>query len=163
MSWAVGCVQPADGEKAVGEMYSSGAEDAVLVWNRVPIRLTYRYDIAVLLDDLVPLLEEVRRPEFSGAGVFWGSDTFSAEWELTREGGDLRIRARWHSTLGNHESSLTERGDVTVGAQEFVGEWSRILRRVVTDAEAGSVELADDDLLVRAKALLRTTTTEATD
>ncbi|MFE9636058.1 hypothetical protein [Streptomyces sp. NPDC006463] len=154
--------EAADLADAVGEMYSSESEDAVLVWNRVPIRLTYRYDIAVLLDDLVPLLEEVRRPGFSGAEVFWGSDTFSAEWKLTPEGGDLRIRARWHSTLGNHESSLTERGDVTVGAMEFVSEWCKILRRIVTDAEAGSVELADDDLLVRAKTLLGTTTTEAT-
>ncbi|NXY96852.1 hypothetical protein HYE82_21185 [Streptomyces sp. BR123] len=75
-------------------MYSSESEDAVLVWNQVPVPLTYRYDIAVLLQDLVPLLEGVRRPEFSAAEVFWGSDTFSAEWKLAREGGDLRIRAR---------------------------------------------------------------------
>ncbi|MEU2827832.1 hypothetical protein ABZ667_04060 [Streptomyces lavendulae] len=152
----------ADLADAVGEMYSCEAEDAVLVWNRLPIRLTYRYDIAVLLDDLVPLLEEVRRPGFSGTEVFWGSDTFRAEWKLTPEGGGLRIRARWHSTLGNHESSLTERGDVTVGAKEFVGAWCKVLRRIVTDVEAGSVELADDGFLVRAKALLGTTTTGAT-
>ncbi|MFJ9643137.1 hypothetical protein ACWEPM_03820 [Streptomyces sp. NPDC004244] len=152
--------EAADLADAVGQMYSSESEDAVLVWNRVPIRLTYRYDIAVLLDDLVPLLEEVRRPGFSAAEVFWGSDTFCAEWELAREGGDLRIRARWHSTLGNHESLLTERGDVAVAAEEFVREWAKVLWRIVTDVETGSVELADDDLLVRAKALLGTTATE---
>ncbi|MEU2393725.1 hypothetical protein [Streptomyces sp. NPDC007369] len=84
----------------------------------------------MLLDDLVPLLEEVRRPEFSEAAVFWGSDNFSAEWKLTREGGDLRIHARWHSTFGNPESL---RGDVVVGAEEFVREWSKVLWRVVTD------------------------------
>ncbi|MEU5808735.1 hypothetical protein [Streptomyces sp. NPDC047718] len=152
--------EAADLADAVGQMYSSESEDAVLVWNRVPIRLTYRYDIAVLLDDLVPLLEEVRRPGFSAAEVFWGSDTFRAEWELAREGDGLRIRARWHSTLGNHESLLTERGDVAVAAEEFVREWSKVLWRIVTDVETGSVELADDDLLVRAKALLGTTATE---
>ncbi|MFD7628296.1 hypothetical protein ACFV7Q_20025 [Streptomyces sp. NPDC059851] len=150
----------ADLADAVAEMYSSESEDAVLVWNQVPVRLTYRYNIAVMLDDLVPLLEEVRRPEFSGAEVFWGSDTFSAEWKLTREGGDLRIRARWHSTLGNHESLLAERGDVVVGAEDFVGEWSKVLWRIVTDVATGSVELADGDLLVRAKALLGATATE---
>ncbi|MEU4212220.1 hypothetical protein AB0F13_19830 [Streptomyces sp. NPDC026206] len=64
----------ADLADAVGELYSSEAEDAVLVWNRVPVRLTYRYDLAVMLDDLVPLLEEVLRPEFSGTEVFWGSE-----------------------------------------------------------------------------------------
>ncbi|MEV6688879.1 hypothetical protein AB0N28_26645 [Streptomyces sp. NPDC051130] len=144
----------ADLADAVGGMYAAEAEDAVLVWNQVPIRLTYRYDIPVLLGDLVPLLEEVRRPEFAAAEVFWGSDTFCAEWMLTREGDDVHIRARWHGTLGSHESSLAERGDVTVAAGEFVSEWCEVLRRIVHDVEAGSVELADDGLLVRAKALL---------
>lgn len=144
----------ADLADAVGGMYAAEAEDAVLVWNQVPIRLTYRYDIPVLLDDLVPLLEEVRRPEFTAAEVFWGSDTFSAEWKLAREGDHVRIRARWYSTRGNHESSLTERGDVTVGVKEFVSAWCEVLWRIVRDVEAGSVELADGGLLVRVKALL---------
>ncbi|GLV99373.1 hypothetical protein ABTX82_07430 [Streptomyces lavendulae] len=47
-------------------------------------------------------------------------------------------------------------------AKEFVGAWCKVLRRIVTDVEAGSVELADDGFLVRAKALLGTTTTGAT-
>lgn len=32
-------------------------------------------------------------------------------WNLVRAGGSLRIRARWHSTPGNYESPLAERGD----------------------------------------------------
>ncbi|KJY32544.1 hypothetical protein VR44_15800 [Streptomyces katrae] len=144
----------ADMADAVGELYSSDAEDAVLVWNGVPVRLSYAHDLAALLDDLVPLLEEVRRPEFSETEVFWGSDTFSAEWRIVREGDSLRIRARWHSTLGNHESLLAERGDPVVPAQVFSREWAKLLRRIVTDIEAEAVELQDDDIFLRAKALL---------
>ncbi|MFJ8214176.1 toxin-antitoxin system YwqK family antitoxin [Streptomyces sp. NPDC096033] len=144
----------ADMADAVGELYSSDAEDAVLVWSGVPVRLSYAHDLAALLDDLVPLLEEVRRPEFSETEVFWGSDTFSAEWRIVREGESLRIRARWHSTLGNCESLLAERGDPVVPAQVFVSEWAKPLRRIVTDIEAEAVELQDDDIFLRAKALL---------
>ncbi|MEJ8645120.1 hypothetical protein WKI68_35750 [Streptomyces sp. MS1.HAVA.3] len=90
-------------------MYSSAADDALLVWNLVPVRLSYGHDLAALLDGLVPLHEEIRRPGFSEAEVFWGSDTFSAEWGIVREGDSPRIRARWHSTLGNYESQLAER------------------------------------------------------
>ncbi|WP_405446494.1 hypothetical protein [Streptomyces erythrochromogenes] len=122
------CGSATDMADAVGEMYASGAEDAILVWNLVAVRLPYRNDVAVLLDDLVPLLEDVGRPGFSDAEVFWGSDTFSAEWVIVREGDSLRIRARWHSTLGNYESLLAERGDVVVPAEEFVGEWVKLLR-----------------------------------
>ncbi|MET9570643.1 hypothetical protein ABZY34_16175 [Streptomyces virginiae] len=139
---------------AVGEMYSFAVEDAILVWSLVPVRLSYGYDLAALLDDLVPLLEETRRAGFSDAEVFWGSDTFSAEWRIVREGDSLRVVARWHSTLGNYESLLAERGDVVVPAREFVGQWVKLLRRIVTDIEAECVDLEDDDLFRRAKALL---------
>ncbi|MEU9039074.1 hypothetical protein AB0D45_29805 [Streptomyces sp. NPDC048352] len=140
--------------EAVGELYSSEAEDAILVWNLVPIRLPYGYDLAALVDDLVPLLEEVQRSDFSETEVFWGSDTFSAEWKMVREGDSLRIQARWHSTLGNYESLLTERGEMVVPTPVFVSEWAKVLRRIVADIEAESVELDDDDTFLRAKALL---------
>ncbi|MEU3722805.1 hypothetical protein [Streptomyces sp. NPDC031705] len=148
------CESAADMADAVGELYSSDAEDAILVWNLVPIRVPYGYDLAALVDDVVPLLEEVRRPDFSETDVFWGSDTFSAEWHIVREGDSLRIGARWHSTLGNYESLLAERGDSVIPVEEFVGEWGKVLRRIVADIESQSVELEDDDIFVRAKALL---------
>ncbi|MFB6691079.1 hypothetical protein ACFCX3_11160 [Streptomyces virginiae] len=148
------CRRAADMRDAVGEMYALGVEDAILVWNRVPVRLSYGYDVAILLDDLVPLLEEVRRPEFSDAEVFWGSDTFSAEWEIVREDDSLRIRARWHSVLGNYESLLTERGDAVVHTEVFVSEWSKVLRRIVTDIDAEFVELNDGDIFLRVKSLI---------
>lgn len=148
------CGSATDMADAVGEMYPSEGEDAILVWNLVPVRLSYGHDLAALLDDLVPLLEEIRQPGFSEADVFWGSDTFSAEWGIVREGESLRVRARWHSTLGNYESLLAERGDVVVSVVEFIGEWAKVLRRIVTDIETERVELEDDSLFQRAKALL---------
>ncbi|GGU52894.1 hypothetical protein [Streptomyces violascens] len=148
------CESAADMADAVGEIYSSEAEDAILVWNLVPVRLPYGYDLAALIDDLVPLLEEIQRPEFSETEVFWGSDTFSAEWRMIREGDSLRIQARWHSTLGNYESLLAERGDSVVPTHVFVSEWAKVLQRIVTDIESASVELEDDDIFLRAKALL---------
>ncbi|MEV6682623.1 hypothetical protein AB0N09_38040 [Streptomyces erythrochromogenes] len=148
------CGPATDMADAVGEMYPSDAEDALLVWNLVPVRLSYAHDLAALLDDLVPLLEELRRPGFSDAEVFWGSDTFSAEWGIVSEGDSLRIRARWHSILGSYESLLAERGDAVIPAGEFIGEWAKVLRRIVTDIEAERVRLEDDDLFRRAKALL---------
>ncbi|MFD9082914.1 hypothetical protein [Streptomyces erythrochromogenes] len=149
-----GCGSAADMADAVGELYPVECEDAILVWNLVAVRLSYGHDLSVLLDDLVPLLEEIRRPSFSNAEVFWGSDTFSAEWSVVREGDSLRIRARWHSILGSYESLLAERGDVVVPVREFIAEWTKVPRRMVTDIETERVELEDDDLFCRAKALL---------
>ncbi|MFE5124979.1 hypothetical protein [Streptomyces sp. NPDC056669] len=148
-------VGPADDmADATGQMYPMETEDAILFWNRVPVRLEYRYDIPVLLDDLIPLLEEVQNPAFSQTQVHWGSDTFSTEWNIVRDGDFLRIDSRWDSAHGSYEFLLNDRSQLTVGIDSFVAEWLKVLRRITSDLIICHVRLEDDDIAVRAKALL---------
>ncbi|MFC0598340.1 hypothetical protein [Streptomyces palmae] len=144
----------ADMADATGQMYPMSTEDAILFWNRIPVRLEYRYDIPVLLDDLVPLLEEVQDPTFSQKLVHWGSDTFSTEWHIARDGDSIRIDSRWHSIHGGYEFLLNDRSRLTVGIESFVAEWLKVLRRITADLAICHVQLEDDDIAVRAKALL---------
>ncbi|WP_141578035.1 hypothetical protein [Actinomadura sp. WMMA1423] len=139
---------------ATGQMYPMGTEDAILFWNRVPVRLEYRYDIPVLLDDLVSLLEEVQSPEFSQTEVYWGSDTFSAEWNIVRDGDSLRIDSRWNGVHGSYESLLNDRSQLTVRIDSFVAEWLKVLRRITSDLAIRHVRLEDDDIATRAETLL---------
>ncbi|MEV0663980.1 hypothetical protein ACIBI3_16055 [Actinomadura luteofluorescens] len=138
---------------ATEQMYPMGTEDAILFWNRVPVRLDYRYDIPVLLDDLVPLLEEVQNPEFSQTKVHWGSDTFSTEWNIARNEDSLRIDSRWDSVHGSYEFLLNERSQLTVRIDSFVAEWLKVLRRITSDLVIRHVRLEDDDIATRAKML----------
>ncbi|MGW3562349.1 hypothetical protein ACWDSL_00320 [Streptomyces sp. NPDC000941] len=140
---------------AVGQLYPLETEHAVLVWNWIPVLLEYRYDIPVLLDDLVPLLEEIQRAEFSETRVYWGSDTFSTEWQIRREGELLRIDSRWMAVSGSYESLLNDRSQLTVEIRSFVAEWLKVLRRIAYDLGAQpSVRLEDHDIAVRVNALL---------
>ncbi|WP_258940538.1 hypothetical protein [Actinomadura luteofluorescens] len=139
---------------ATAEMYSEDTDDAILFWNRVPVRLEYCYDIPDLLDNLVPLLEELQNPEFSQTEVYWGSDTFSAEWNIVRDGDSLRIDSRWDSVHGSYESLLNDRSQLTVRIDSFVAEWLKVLRRITSDLAARHVRLEDDDIATRAQALL---------
>lgn len=83
-----------------------------------------------------------------------GGRTRSRPSGIVRQADLLRIHARWHSTLGNYEALLAERGDVVVPAADFIGEWVKVLRRIVTDIEAERVEFEDVDLFLRTTALL---------
>lgn len=139
---------------ATGQMYPMENEDATLVWNRVPVRLGYRFDLAVMLDDLVPLLEVVQEPGFTGARVHWGSDTFNAEWTIHDAGGALRIESNWNSVSGGYAFLLNERSRVTVGVGWFVTEWLKVLRRITSDVGVHGVCLKDEELAVRAGNLL---------
>ena len=138
---------------ATGQMYPMDTEDAILFWNRIPVRLEYRYDIPVLLDDLVPLLEEVQDPNFSQTQVHWGSDTFSTEWRIARESDSLWIDTRWDSVHGRYEFLLNERSQLTVSIDSFVAEWLKVLRRITSDFAIHHVRLENDDIAVRARRL----------
>jgi hypothetical protein len=138
---------------ATGQMYPMDTEDAILFWNRVPVRLEYRYDIPVLLDDLVPLLEEIQNPEFSQTQVHWGSDTFSTEWNIVRDGDSLSIESCWDSVHGSYEFLLNERSQLTVRTDSFVAEWLKVLHRITSDLTIRHVRLEDDDIATRAKTL----------
>ncbi|WP_339154925.1 hypothetical protein [Actinomadura luteofluorescens] len=143
-----------DMSDATEQMYPMGTEHAILFWNRVPVQLEYRYDIPVLLDELIPLLEEVQSSEFSQTRLYWGSDTFSVEWRIARDGDSLRIDSRWDSVHGSYESLLNDRSQLTVKIDSFVAEWLKVLRRITSDLATCHVRLEDDDIATRAQALL---------
>ncbi|PKW19531.1 hypothetical protein [Saccharopolyspora spinosa] len=144
----------ADMSDAIGEIYPLETEDAILIWNLVPIRLSYRYDLSVLVDDLVPLLEKVQEDEFTSGSTHWGSDTFSAEWKIVRTGQDLTITAKWLSTLGNYEELLNARAVVSTSLSTFVHELTKLLIRTSSDINAVGVELEDQDIFQRAEAII---------
>ncbi|MGW9310421.1 hypothetical protein ACWGRK_17035 [Saccharomonospora azurea] len=143
----------ADMADAISELYPLDTEDLILVWNLVPIRLSYRYDVSVLMDDLVPLLEEVQGGLRAERAVRWASDTFAAEWKLVPDRTRLRISAQWFSTLGNYEDLLNTRGVVETPVENFVREMGKIVDRTCADIEASGIEIEDEDILHRAQSL----------
>ncbi|MFI1914811.1 hypothetical protein [Nocardia sp. NPDC020380] len=143
-----------DFAEAVSQIYWDAEEYAVLVWNWVPILLSYSDDISVMLHDLVPLLEEVQRPGFVGCRVQWGSNTFLAQWDFSRDRELLVIDASWQSTNGSYEHLLSNRPRVSMPIRVFVDEWSKILRQILADFDSMAVVIADHDILQRTRGLL---------
>lgn len=139
---------------AVSLLYAPDTDHLILSWNLVPIALSYREDVYVLVDDVVMLLERLRDPATETARVHWGSSSFRAEWWLRREGRDLVVDARWDSTAGSYEALLNARAHLRVETATFTRAWLTLLRRLVEDITARGVALADADMMRRARALL---------
>jgi hypothetical protein len=144
----------ADLADGIGRMYSMDTDDAILIWNLIPVRLSYRYDVSVIVDDLVPMLERMIKKTPEHYRVRWASDTFAAEWLIDTDGEQLVIESRWFNALGNYEGLLNSRSSVRVDRADFVREWLKIVTRVVADTRAKGVHLEDEDLLLRAETLL---------
>jgi len=139
---------------AVEAIYAPCTEDAILFWNRVPVRISYRYDLSVLLDDLVPLIEQVARNNEGSEETRWASNTFSAIWQTGWDYGEIRISSHWRAVAGSYENLLNSRPTVEVPRMEFLGEWRPLLDRVRIDVKASKIRCEDVFLLNRLNKLV---------
>lgn len=139
---------------AIALVYPDDTEYLILSWNRVPVIVNYCDDFHVFVYQIVELLEKLQDPDFTEAELCTGASDFFAEWWIRRDGDELVIESRWRSIVGSYEFLLNERSRLTVKADDFTTEWLKVLRRVVEDITAKAVRMEDDDLFVRAKALV---------
>ncbi|KIZ15417.1 hypothetical protein [Streptomyces natalensis] len=145
---------PDDFAEAIGIIYPPDTEYLILSWNRIPVVVNYSEDLRVFIWDIVELLEGLQDPEFTESHVTTGASSFFAEWWIRRDGAQLIIDSRWSSVVGSYEFLLNERSELTVDAAVFTAEWLKLLRRLVDDMTEKAVRMEDDDLFLRAKALL---------
>jgi hypothetical protein len=154
-------VQPAhdaaDLAAAIAAIYPMDTEDAILNWNRVPVRIGYRYDLSVLIDDLLPLLAAVSEQPAGEYRVEWGSDTFAARWDLGWSGDELGITSEWHSISGDYQELLNDRRTVALRRAEFLGEWCGLLAKVLSAVERSGVLLERTSQLEQLRKLVSPT------
>jgi hypothetical protein len=104
----------ADFSEAITFAYAKDTEPAVLSWNHVLVAIDYHYDVSVMAEDVVDLLEELEDPGFPETCVNWGSSTFQGQWAIRATLGDLVLTSWWGEVHGSYEFLLNERSELTV-------------------------------------------------
>ena len=133
-----------DFSEAIEALFISNTEDAILIWDNIPIRLNYKYDISVIVDDLVPLLEQLSSNSEQGNHViYFASSSFSTEWSLEWVNSLLKINSRWYTIVGNYEELLNEHGTIELTINEFLGEWKPLLQKLFNLVRRHHIKLED--------------------
>jgi hypothetical protein len=132
-----------DLSEALSEVFAGDTEDGFMLWNWVPIRVSYRYDLSVMIDDLLPFLTRLVDSVKGSWRVYWGSNTFKAEWLVYWADGQIRITTHWDSVAGNYEDLLNSRNILDIGQDTFLREWKLLLRKVIEAVEFAQVTVAD--------------------
>ena len=143
-----------DLSEAIELIYPMETDDARLVWYETSLPLNYKYDISVLIEDIVEMLEKSLESDVGRVDVNFASNTFNANWELEIRGDSIQVKARWNSVVGNCEARLNGHSILLIERSHFFNQWLGILRRVVGDTESARLRLGDPDLLNRARELL---------
>ena len=100
-------------------------DDAVLYWNEIPVPISYKYDLPVMIEEIEEVIEAVVDGE--STSVQWPSNTFRATWHLRRYGERMKIAAEWESVAHNREIELNDSGEVEVEVTGFLENWSKLI------------------------------------
>ena len=142
--------------EAMQTVFPLATEAAILFWKNTCIPLSYKYDMSVMMADVLVMLWSITSAPVGRWAVTWPSSTFMATWEVEWAGGLVSITSNWQRVAGDVESVLNAKPVVSAAVDEFVAEWRRPLEIVETGLRrAGYTEDALPDLALLRRVLSR--------
>lgn len=131
---------------AYRHIFRRNLEYAVLLWNGIPIRLSYIDDLPEMVLPLIELLHELlsNQPTISHKVIFQSSN-LSAEWQVDADAETVTVNGHWQFISGGYEEALNQLGIVRMSRPAFLYEWKLLLQQLskaISDAEATLTEAA---------------------
>jgi hypothetical protein len=112
---------------AIQTIFPLDTEWAFLAWNQVFVPLGYKYDVSMMVEDIILLLEQMLSDEQGARTIHWPSNTFSAVWDVAWKDDAMTVSAKWDCVVGGVEPLLSSRPSVSVPKAEFLAEWKSLL------------------------------------
>ena len=133
-------------------------EDAIIVWNHIYIPLSYKYDLSIMIDDILPMCLSLLERDEGNQEICWASNSFNAVWKLSWFSGKLNVSAEWNSIVGDIDSVATNCNVLNITVDQFLGEWKGLLVKLLEAIKSSRITLKDrgnyillEDLLQRIK------------
>ena len=128
---------------AIQDLFSEQAEDAILYWNGIPVRMGYKSDLGFLIDELLRLLSAVLRTDQGQYLASWTSSSFFAYWNLVWHEDQMTISAQWLAVAARYEALLNSCNTVQVNRKLFLREWKGLLRKVIEAISVTGIEIEE--------------------
>lgn len=116
---------------AIETVFPFYTEYAILKWKSVYIPIDYKYDLSLMVTDIIHMLKKIRTANKGRLDTFWASDTFANHWHLEWMDDTLTVSAQWNSVLGHTEDLLNQMGSITISKQSFLYEWKKVLGNII--------------------------------
>jgi len=105
---------------AIQTVFPLEAEYALIVWNWVYIPLSYKYDVSMMAEDLIDLIESMFSNENGRRTIQWPSNTFMATWSIEWNSETTTVNAEWICVLGETEPILATKPTVVLQTADFI-------------------------------------------
>jgi hypothetical protein len=114
-------------DEAIESIFPLQNEYAFIIWNHIFIPLMYKYDLSVMIKDIIHLLNVLRVKQEGKENINWPSNTFSSSWAIEFDLSKVKINASWHNVLGKVTDLLNASNNIEVSRQEFIEKWMNLL------------------------------------
>jgi hypothetical protein len=121
-------------DTSLGEALEScfySLDGARLHWNGVSVPLSYKYDLSIIVHDVVHLVRWLRTCTQDCFAICWSSNTFLASWQVESAAGRVRVTASWYSVSaqdGHLEEALNAAPVAEANQAAFMAQWAALLR-----------------------------------
>jgi hypothetical protein len=139
---------------AIQTVFPLETEYALLVWNWVYVPLTYKYDLSLMVDDMIGLVEVMISEPSGNLTIQWPSNTFAATWRIGWDSGTTKVQAEWLCVLGDTEAMLATKPNIVVQTADFIAEWRRPLEVIVSGLDAAGYNATNLPGIGRLQALV---------
>jgi hypothetical protein len=118
--------------ETIEDIFPMNNEEAIMVWNHTSIPLNYKYDISIMIEDIMEMLKTLLENEKGDLIIHWPSNTFRVDWFLEWNT-NLKITSDWANVVGDVESILNKKNILEIGKSEFIYEWKKLLQVLLTN------------------------------
>lgn len=117
--------------EAIETVFPLWTENLFIIWNSIHVPLSYKYDISIMLVDILRMIEHINSRITGDLKISWASNTFKCEWNILWDEKKLIISSKWENIIGNIEKVLSESGDIMTTRKEFLAEWKKVIDNII--------------------------------
>lgn len=113
------------------DVFFLNTEQCIMYWNHICIPLSYKYDISIILDDIIFMIEELSKATDGHLEIDWPSNTFSAKWRISWVNENIKIISEWYCIVGNIENELNKVNNINIKKSKFLAEWKKLIEKII--------------------------------
>lgn len=120
--------------EAIYTIFPLETEEAKLHWGTEEISLSYRYDISIMIDDIIQMIIALQSENNGELSIDWPSNTFAANWNMVWVGDSIKITSHWREGF-NATEYLKKNNIIEINRYIFLKEWKNILKILIQNLE----------------------------
>jgi hypothetical protein len=122
-------------KEVIEAIFPYEAEYAFIVWNGFPISLRYKYDVGMIINDVLSIINLLLFSEVQVCQVKLDCFAFSTLWQMKWSDDSLTIASEWFRTSGKYEDWLNKYNQIEIKKSTFIAEWKMLLQVVIKAIE----------------------------